>query len=105
MVGFTRPIKALSMHIQKPYKGIMVGFDRPIKALSMHIQKPYKVNNCLSSHSCHFVQKKIFFNQTPSCICSMCQYCIDKVSNVPSKAVVGVDRPMKAPSLHIQTPY
>ena len=23
----------------------------------------------------------------------------------PSKAVVGVDRPMKAPSMHIQTPY
>ena len=23
----------------------------------------------------------------------------------PSKAVVGVDRPMKAPSMHVQTPY
>ena len=23
----------------------------------------------------------------------------------PSKAVVGVDRPMKAPSMHIQKPY
>ena len=48
MVGVDRPIKALSMHIQKPYKGIIasskavVGVDRPIKALSMHIQKPYK---------------------------------------------------------------
>ena len=34
--------------------------------------------NCLSSHSCHFVN---FFNQTPSCICSMCLYCEGKVSN------------------------
>ena len=24
---------------------------------------------------------------------------------VPSKAVIGVDRPMKAPSMHIQKPY
>ena len=24
VVGFDRPIKALSMHIQKPYKGIIV---------------------------------------------------------------------------------
>ena len=37
-------------------------------------------------------------NQTPSCICSTCLYCIGKVSNAPSKAVVGVDRAMKAPS-------
>ena len=35
----------------------------------------------------------------------MCQNHIGKVSNVPSKAVVGVDRPMKAPSMHIQKPY
>ena len=34
-------------------------YDDMIKALSMHIQKPYKGNNCLSSHSCHFV--KIIF--------------------------------------------
>ena len=38
MVGVERPIKALSMHIQKSYK-----VERPIKALSMHIQKSYKV--------------------------------------------------------------
>ena len=35
----------------------LVGVDQPMQALSMHIQKPYK-NNCLSSHSCHFVKKK-----------------------------------------------
>ena len=36
--------------------------------------------NCLSSHSCHFVKKKFFLNQTPSCISSMCLHCINKVS-------------------------
>ena len=35
----------------------------------------------------------------------MCLHCIGKVSIVPSKAVVGVDRPMKAQSMHIQKPY
>ena len=35
----------------------------------------------------------------------MCLHCIAKYQIVPSKAVVGVDRPMKAPSMHIQTPY
>ena len=43
-------------------------------------------------------------NQTPSCICSMCLHCMAKSQIVPSKAVVGVDRPMKAPSMHIQKP-
>ena len=55
---------------------------------------------CLSSHSCHFVKNCFFLNQTPSCICSMCLYCIGKVSNCSIKAVVGVDRPMKAPSIN-----
>ena len=41
--------------------------------------------NCLSSHSCHFV-KIFFFNQTPSCICSMCLYCMGKVSNCSIKS-------------------
>ena len=46
----------------------------------MYIQKPYR-GNCLSSHSRHFVRKNL--NQTPL------------------KAVVGVDQPMKAISMHI----
>ena len=36
-----------------------------------------------------FCQKLFFANQTPA----------------PSKALVGVDRPMKVPSMHIQKPY
>ena len=33
------------------------------------------------------------------------EYVSAKYQIVPSKAVVGVDRPMKAPSMHIQKPY
>ena len=40
--------------------------------------------NCLSSHSCHFVKKKL--NQTPSCICSMCKHGIGKVSKCSIKS-------------------
>ena len=69
---------ALAKYQIAPSKAV-VGVDKLIKALSMHIQKSYKGKNCLSSDSCYFV---IFFSnkQTPSCICSMCLYCICKVS-------------------------
>ena len=72
----------------------MVGVDLPTNALSMHIQKPYK-KNCLGSHSYHFVTK-MFLNQIPSCICSMCLLYIVKAKYqvAPSKAVVGVDWPV-----------
>ena len=40
--------------------------------------------NSLSSHSCYFVN--FFFYQTPSCICSMCQHGISKVSNCSIKS-------------------
>ena len=42
--------------------------------------------NGLSSNSCHFVKKKFFSNQTPTCICSMCQHCIGIVSNCSIKS-------------------
>ena len=36
---------------------------------------------------------------------ALCVYIVSaKYQIVPSKAVVGVDRPMKAPSMHIQKP-
>ena len=35
----------------------------------------------------------------------MCLYCEDKYQIAESKAVVGVDLPMKALSRHIQKPY
>ena len=35
----------------------------------------------------------------------MCLHCKGKYQIAPAKAVVGVDRPMKAPYMHIQKPY
>ena len=80
-----------------------VGVGWQIKALSMHIQKPYKRNNCLSSHSYHFV---IFFSTRLLHAYGQYFYIVkEKYQIAPLKAVVGVDRPMKAPSMHIQKPY
>ena len=53
----------------------------PMKALSIHIQKPYKWIIVLK-----VLTAVIFFNQTPLCICSMCLYCIGKVSNCSTKS-------------------
>ena len=76
----------------------MVGVDQPTKALSMHI-KAIEGENCLSSHSCHFV-KNIFPNQILHAYVQ-CVYIVQaKYQIAPSKAVVGVDRPMKALSMH-----
>ena len=79
----------------------MVGFDLPIKVLSMHIQKPYKGKN---SPIAVISSKNIFLDQT-SCICSICLHVLAKYQIAPSKAVVGVDPPMKALSMHIQKMY
>ena len=72
----------------------------------MQIQKPFKgrmaIREDLSKFSqLSFCQKLFFLNQTPSCISSMFRHYIA----VPSKAVVEVDRPMKALSMHTQKPY
>ena len=81
------------------------GYEHSMSSIVRHgIYKSINGKNCPSSPSCHFV-KIIFFNQTPSCICSMCLHCIGKIKIAPSKAVVEVDRPMKAITMHIQKPY
>ena len=85
----------------------MVGVERPIKALSMHIGKPYKgiILNCLSSHSCPFVKKKKNSTRLLNAYVQ-CVYIVkEKYQIAPLKAVVGVDRLMKTPSMHIQKPY
>ena len=63
----------------------MVGVDWPMKAPSMHIQKSYK--GIIAKFSLlSFCQKLFFLNQTPSCICSICLHCINKVSNCSIKS-------------------
>ena len=61
--------------------------------------------NCLSSHCCHFV-KYYFFWTKPLHAYVQCVYIVlAKYQIAPLKAVVGVVRPMKAPSMHIQKHY
>ena len=56
---------------------------------------------CLSSNSCHFVKNYFFRTKLLHAYvqCVFIEYA--KYQIAPSKAVVGVDRPMKAPSMHI----
>ena len=62
--------------------------------------------NCLSSHSCHFGKKYVFFWTKLLHAYVQCVYVVSaKYQIAPSKAVVGVDRPMKALSMYIQKPY
>ena len=60
--------------------------------------------NSLSSHRCHFI-KSYFFQTKLLHAYVQCVYIVKATyQTAPSKTVVGVDRPMKAPSMHIQKP-
>ena len=83
--------------------GVMDGF-------SLHIEPPSYTNTllgkyCLSSHCCHFVKMYFFLTKLLHTHVQCVSIVLAKYQIVPSKAVVGVDRPMKAPSMHIQKPY
>ena len=60
--------------------------------------------NSLSSHRCHFI--KNYFFQTKLLHANVqCVYIVKATyQTAPSKTVEGVDRHMKAPSVHIQKP-
>ena len=78
----------------------VVGVDRPMKALSKHLPKLIR-EKCLSSHICHFV--KIHFLTKLLHAYFQCVYIVKtKYQITGTKAVVGVDQPMKALSMHIQ---
>ena len=61
--------------------------------------------NCLSSHSCHFVKNYFFWTKHLHEYVQCVYIEWAKYQIAPPKAVVEVDRPMKAPSMHIQKPY
>ena len=83
----------------------MVGVDQPIKALSMHIQKPY-TGIIVYILTAAIFYKNIFFPTKLLHAYVQCVYIVyAKYQIAPLKAVIGVDRPMKAPSMHIQKPY
>ena len=65
----------------------------------MHIQKPYKgiIVQVLTA----VILSKIIFHAYVQCVYIVAA----KYQIAPLKAVVGVDWPMKALSMHIQKPY
>ena len=72
----------------------VVGVDRPVNALTCK-QKEEKLS--VSSHRCHFVKNYFFRNKISSCKCPMGVHHVGtQYEIVPSKIVVGVDRPMNA---------
>ena len=84
-------------------KNAVVGVDQPMKALSMHIQKQYSGK---LAHKAIILSKKIFFGAKLFHAYVQFVYIVKaKYQIAPSKAVVGVDRPMKEVSMHIQKPY
>ena len=61
--------------------------------------------NCLSSNSCHLVRNYYFQIKLLHAFVQYVYIVVAKHQIAPSKAVVGVDQPMKALSMHIQKPY
>ena len=73
----------------------MVGVDRPIKAQSMQIQS--HLRELLSKFNKNYKLLHVYVQ---------CVYIVStKYQIASSKAVVGVDRPIKALLMHIQKPY
>ena len=67
--------------------------------------KAYTVKKSLSSHRCHFFKNYLFQTKLLHAYVQ-CVYIVSATyHNAPSKAVVGVDRSMKALSMHIQKPH
>ena len=61
--------------------------------------------NCLSSNICHFVKNYFFQTKLLGAYVQYVYIVVAKYEIAPSKAVVGVDWPIKALSMHIQKPY
>ena len=75
-----------------------------MKAPSMHIQKPYQ-GKILTSSQLHFVKNSFFQSKLLHAYVQYVYIVATKYQIAPSKAVVGVDRSIKALSMHIQKPY
>ena len=92
-----------------PSKAV-VGVDREIKALSMHYDRTSitlcnKIRKiCPSSHSCHFVKNNFLLTILLHAYVQYVYIMYTRYQIAPSKAVVGVDREIKALSMHIQKP-
>ena len=83
----------------------MLDVDRPMKAPTLQNIKALLGENCLSSNSCHFVKKYFFQTKLLHAYVQYVYIVAAKYQIAQSKAVVGVDRPIKALSMHIQKTY
>ena len=70
----------------------------------MHNTKALLGENCLSSHSCHFVKDYFFQTKLLHAYVQCVYFVLAKYQIAPSKAVVGVDLPMKV-AMYIQKLY
>ena len=61
--------------------------------------------NCLCSNSCHFVNNYFFRTKLLHAFVQYVYIVAEKYQIAPSKAVVGVDRPIKVLSMHKQKQY
>ena len=79
----------------------MVGVDQPMNAYTKAL-----LGGKLSKFSqLSFCQKLFFQTKLLNTYVQYVYIVGAKYQNAPSKAVVGVDRPIKALSMHIQKPY
>ena len=86
----------------------MAGVDRPMKAPSIYLyiyKKALLGQNCLSSYSCYFVKNYFFPIKLLYAYVQYAYIVAAKYQIAQSVAVGGVDRPIKALSMHIQKPY
>ena len=85
----------------------VVGVDRHMKTLSIYAYtKAYKNHRkiCLSSHSCHFVNNNFLSTILLHAHVQYVYIMYTRYQIAPSKAVIGVDRHIKALPMHIQKP-
>ena len=82
----------------------MVGVIGPEGTINAY-KKALLGENCLSSNSCHLVRNYFIQIKLLHAYVQYVYIVVAKHQIAPSKAVVGVDRPIKALSMHIQKPY
>ena len=82
-----------------------MGVGRPMGALSVHVQKPYKGISVLVLAAV-VLSRIVFFSTRLLHACVRCVYNVSaKYQMVPLEAVVGVGWPVGAPSVHVRRPY
>ena len=85
---------------QKPSVKALVQVDFPVYAQAKSLFKSKQEKNG-SFQKAVILSKNVFWHQTSSCKCSMCLYCVGKYWIVSAQAVVQVEFPAYALSIHM----